>query len=72
MQAEGDITLPDIPHNARLSQNNGEKVPDLNFSPAQWQSNIAHISRATLHTSRARDATVSCSDVTTGRACPKE
>jgi hypothetical protein len=31
MQAEGDITLPDIPHDARLSQNNGEMVPEPNF-----------------------------------------
>jgi hypothetical protein len=35
MQAVGDVTLPDFPHDARLSQNNGEKVPAQNFSPAQ-------------------------------------
>jgi hypothetical protein len=41
MQAEGDITLPDIPHDARLSQNNGEMVPESNFPPPNVVSPIS-------------------------------
>jgi hypothetical protein len=62
MQAVGDVTLPDIPHDARVSQNNGKKVPELNFP---LPNDIAHISHG--------GAAVSiCSDVTAGKAWPKD
>jgi len=45
-QAEGDITLPDIPHGDKVSRNNGKKEPRENF-PLPSAGHIAQWKRET-------------------------
>jgi hypothetical protein len=52
MQAAGDITLPDIPHDSNVSRNNGKKEFSANFPHASLSCGSQ---RVTMHEAFARD-----------------